>query len=711
MELPGLGTRLRRQLMQTTVFVRSHPIAMVFLLVLMASMLGSDGRVTRIVRESLFDGYQLLLPRERINDSVVVVAIDDASIEALGQWPWPRRLLAQLIDRIQQQQPAAIAIDGFFPEPDRQSPRQQAAALRAEHLDDLADALAKLPDDDALFAAALARATVVLGIGGVSRTPTEALSVGYRPLILQQGGDVQPGLPAFPALLRSVPLIDTAASGHGVLNNISADGITRGVPTLVNLAGSLQPGLAIETLRLAAGAERLQVQAAGSRMRSVQLGDWQIPTDADGLWRLHYSPFEQRPHLPVSALLDGSAPADVLRGRIVLIGYTALGLQDSISTPLGRMPGVESHAEAIDNLLDGRLIGRPHWAQWAERGLLLLISLLALLLVPRLRPSISGSGFIGLALLLLASGLGLFAWRGWLIDVANPLIEGSVVFAYVLVLTLMAAQAQRHQLREALAASREQQARLEGEMDAARRIQMGMLPEPQEELGEEPRLDLAACMHSARSVGGDLYDFGRLTADQVYFLIGDVSGKGLPASLFMALSKALIRNAAQHAEADPGRALSIANTAIARENPEFLFVTAVVAVLDLQTGRLAWSSAGHDAPYLLRAGQPPQRLRGESGPPLCVLEGYRYQSESLQLLPGDALVLITDGITEAESRDGKTFYGAERLSQCLARLGSDTRMSGVIAAMVSDVAAFAEGAEQSDDLTALALRWNGTRPH
>lgn len=707
MKLPGLWNRLRRRLRQTWAYVRSRPVGIVVLAVLIASMLSTNSRVTRVVRENLFDGYQQLLPRERINDSVVIVAVDDASLDALGQWPWPRRLLAQLIDRIQAQQPAVIAIDGFFPELDRQSPKQQATALRALHLDDLALALSTLPDDDALFAAALSRAPMVLGIGGVSRTPTAATSVDYRPAILQTGGDVQPRLPAFPALLRSIPLIDAAAKGHGVLNNIGLDGITRGVPTLVNLAGSLQPGFALETLRLAAGTELLKVQADGARMRAVTLGDWRIPTDADGLWRLHYSRFEQRPHISVSALLDGTAPTDVLQGRIVLVGYTALGLQDSISTPLGRMPGVESHAEAIDNLLDGRLIQRPPWALLAERGLLLALALMALMLVPVLRPSVAGLGFVVLAGLLLIAGLGLFAWQGWLIDVANPLLQASVIFAYVLVLTLIAEQAQRHRLREALAASREQQARLGGEMDAARRIQMGMLPEPQEELGQEPRLDLAACMHSARSVGGDLYDFGRLADHQVYFLIGDVSGKGLPASLFMALSKALIRSAAQHADADPGRTLSDANTAIARDNPESLFVTAIAAVLDLETGQLAWSSAGHDAPYLLRAGQAPQRLKGDSGPPLCVLDGYRYSSELLQLAPGDTLVLITDGITEAEGRDGKSFYGAERLSRCLAGLPAEARMSEVIAAMVADVAAFAEGAEPSDDLTALALRWMG----
>jgi len=329
------------------------------------------------------------------------------------------------------------------------------------------------------------------------------------------------------------------------------------------------------------------------------------------------------------------------------------------------------------------------------------------LVVPWLRPL----GAAGVVLLSLAvsfgGGLLLFRQYGLLIDVANPAIGAILVFAVMLAMTLSETRAQRGRLRQALNDSHVAQARMEGELDAARRIQMGMLPEPGQVLGQEARVEVAARMLPARSVGGDLYDFFLLDESRLFIVVGDVSGKGLPASLFMALSKALTKGAALRSEADPGRALRDADAAIAEENPELLFVTVLAAVLDLNSGRFDWCSAGHEPPWLLPAsGAAPHRLQTKGGPPLCVVDHFDYRSETLQLSPGDALCLLTDGIGDAQNLSG-AFYGQQRIAACLSKPGLGESAQHIVETLLSDTLAFSEGAEQADDLTILALRWHG----
>jgi adenylate cyclase len=196
-----------------------------------------------------------------------------------------------------------------------------------------------------------------------------------------------------------------------------------------------------------------------------------------------------------------------------------------------------------------------------------------------------------------------------------------------------------------------------------------------------------------------------LDANRLYFLVGDVSGKGLPASIFMAVSKALCKSTAlRHGELVED-ILRDAGTEIGRENPEALFVTAFAGVLDAGSGLLRYCSAGHDAPFLLSRGQKGvSQLDSAGGPPLCVIDGYRYIASERQLQPGDTLCLITDGVTEAMNAAGE-MYGQKRLRAVLERLRDAPSVGYVGEAVRGDVAAFVGAAEPADDLTLLVLRW------
>jgi serine phosphatase RsbU (regulator of sigma subunit) len=202
-----------------------------------------------------------------------------------------------------------------------------------------------------------------------------------------------------------------------------------------------------------------------------------------------------------------------------------------------------------------------------------------------------------------------------------------------------------------------------------------------------------------------LYDFFMLDADRLFFLVGDVSGKGLPASIFMAVSKALCKSAALRRSQQVGALLSEASAEIARENPESLFVTVFAGVLDASSGRVQYSCAGHEPPFIFSANDKVKRFEAGSGPPLCVLDGFSYSTAEIQMKPGSTLCLVTDGVTEAMNRAGE-LYGANGLSQVLERARHTQTPAEIVAAIRADLARFVAGAEAADDITLLVLRWN-----
>jgi len=216
-------------------------------------------------------------------------------------------------------------------------------------------------------------------------------------------------------------------------------------------------------------------------------------------------------------------------------------------------------------------------------------------------------------------------------------------------------------------------------------------------------------MIPAREVGGDLYDFFRLDERRLFFLIGDVAGKGLSASIFMAVSKALCKSTILRApEADLGELMSAANAEVSRDNAEMLFVTAFAGVLDLDTGELVYCNAGHENPWLVSAhGAAIRRIVDGGGPPLCAVDDFAYRGARCRMLPGELLCLVSDGVTEAQSV-ASGLYGGWRVQRLLQELRERTPSSNVIVdALRADVQSFEAGAEPADDLTVLVLRWNG----
>ena len=251
---------------------------------------------------------------------------------------------------------------------------------------------------------------------------------------------------------------------------------------------------------------------------------------------------------------------------------------------------------------------------------------------------------------------------------------------------------------ENMAAELEAKKRRRDEMLAAATIQKSILPRPLRPEGALAAIDLHAEMHPAREIGGDFYDFFPLAGDRLAITVADVSGKGIPAALFMAVSRTVLRIGERGD--DMAADMTAANRLLSSENEAAMFVTAFHGVLDLVSGALHYCNAGHNPPYVLRAEGKRETLKA-TGLPFGVDEDMEYRIAEARLRPGDALFLFSDGITEAFNPQGEEF-GNDRLEVAL-----DAARGKAAAGLVADVLAatveFASGAEQSDDITALAL--------
>jgi adenylate cyclase len=400
----------------------------------------------------VFDQYLRWSPRPTPEQSpVVIVDIDDESLRQLGQWPWPRTLLAQLVDSLTQAGVAALGFDIILAEPDRLSPPVYAESLSLAD-PEMAAALRDLADHDQMLAAAMTRSRVVLGLSGLARE----LGGAREPLpayltFAELGSDPRPMLTFFRDSVRSLPVLEAAAAGTGVVTvTPEHDGLVRRVPLIANIGGKLVPTLAVEMLRVATGQRTAVVRSSPTGIEALILQGVAIPTDRHGLAFVHYS--ERRPDLYVSAaaVLKGEVGRERLAGRLALIGTSAAGLGDIKATPVaGNMPGVEVHAQLLETILFNDHISRPATAVGAERVLLLTLGILLALV----GPTVPAALLPPILLLVLGTSLGTswlaFSRYAVLVDGAYPAVGATMVILWLALARYVREQTQRRRVRSA----------------------------------------------------------------------------------------------------------------------------------------------------------------------------------------------------------------------------------------------------------------------
>lgn len=357
-----------------------------------------DPRIVTELKERTFDAYQRLQPRPYLEESPVRIAdIDEASIAAYGQWPWPRSRLAALTRRLGELGAGVVAFDIIFSEADRTSPTQLSADLKESDVPDrdvTLALLAGLPDHDRLFAEAMGKSSVVLGFAASNavneaRPPVRAglAFVGVKPTEV---------LSLFRGTVSSLPILNEASAGVGGINLSARDrsGVVRRVPMLFSDGERIYPGLAIEALRVAQNQKGIIVRGTGSSgdvdtghaaLLDMRVGDFKLPLTDDGEAWVNFSHDTPGRYVSVKDILDPAKEAEVrprIEGSIILVGTSAAGLLDARATPLGELvPGAAIQAQIIEQIIAQDFIDRPDWANGLEIVLTFLLGCLVASLV------------------------------------------------------------------------------------------------------------------------------------------------------------------------------------------------------------------------------------------------------------------------------------------------------------------------------------------
>src|ERR1700733_13589295 len=420
------------------------------LLIGLAALRIADPGPIQELRVRTFDTFQRIDPRVKTARPVTIVDIDEKSLAKFGQFSWPRTRIADLVADLTRLGAVVIAFDVIFSEPDRLNPDVAADTFR--DLDEETRAkLRALPSNDQVFADAMRRSRVVLGESGLPEVVTELDKTLPVTGLAMLGEDPQRFMFEFPGLLRNTQVLERAAGGRGLFSiNPERDGIVRRVPMIMQAQGTTMPSLSFEMLRVATGTDTIFIKTDQAGIQSIGVKGFQIPTDRNGQLWVHFARNDPSIYISAVDVIEGTAPPEKIRGKLVLIGPSAAGLNDIKTTPVSRaMPGVEIHAQVLEAALTKSLLSQPPYGPLLEFGAAILLGILVIAFAPRLGPVTLVAVGALFATVLVGTSWYFYTQHRLLIDFTYPLLSTTAIYLTLIFAAFVREQAQRRQIRSA----------------------------------------------------------------------------------------------------------------------------------------------------------------------------------------------------------------------------------------------------------------------
>ncbi|MFH1848011.1 MAG: CHASE2 domain-containing protein [Candidatus Omnitrophota bacterium] len=586
------------------------------------------------------------------SDDIVLIEIGEDSLSALGRWPFPRDYHASLIDVLKNLGARMVIFDILFSEP----------TAWDMALEDSADSYGR----------------------------------AYFPFALRLDDTKDPGVPSASGI--DAPLlagIERSAAGTGFINKlVDIDGKVRRVPLFIKYEGKLYPHMSLKAACDDMGIPMTAIDL--SRPGYVRIGDrLRIPVDPGGNLLLNFAGkwgkvFEHYSYLDILAAYNdirkGVKPRldlEVLKNKVCFVGLTAAGTHELGPTPVEKLyPMMGIHANLFNNIRNNGYLRRL--SRLWNLMFLIIISALFLRAILKVRP-LSGLFLAAASVLaVFMISVGMFAVAGLWIDVVVPVLalfsiySGTTLYRYLSEI--------RHRLQ------------VERELAIAKSIQQSFLPEaPPRTKG----LDIAATLITAREVGGDLYDF--VEADKkTGVMVGDVSGKGVPAALFMARTMTLFKIFSKEGRS-PAMVLKKINDELTGDYRSGLFVTLLYGLFDSAKKNFIFSNAGHLPAIIVRAkGSGMEVIEHREGMAAGIMEEANFSDKTIELSRGDMVVLYTDGVTEAMDAKRREF-GMDALKEALRSSGDGTSQD-TLDRLLRAIRSFQGRADQHDDITAVVIR-------
>ncbi|MBI3515506.1 MAG: adenylate/guanylate cyclase domain-containing protein [Proteobacteria bacterium] len=436
------------------IFGGPRPYAFAMLVALVALKVANPAFVDEL-EVRVYDVYQQIYPRPAPEMAVRVIDIDEASLAELGQWPWSRKVVGDIVLNAAKAGAAGIGFDVVFAEQDNLSPKRFAAL--APGIDAATkEALEKLPSTDEYFAEVVKQTRAVLGQAERHESGIAANAPGPAALAVLNGTkeSVSRYLLSFENIVGNLPGLEKVAAGRGMfITNPESDGIVRRIPAIVAVGKEVYPTLAIEMLRVAAGASTLLVRQGPAGVEDVVLQgpNYIIPTDGRGRLWPHYSKFNPDRLVSAKDVLHGKPEAlEALKGKLVLLGASAAGLRDIRASPVDKgFPGVEVHAQLLESIMTDTLLTQPAWGDGAERLLTAISGIIMIITLAVVGARWSLIVFLFASISLFAGAWYLYVYENLLVDVAFAIVTAFLIYIVVTYLEYIREQKERQKTRSA----------------------------------------------------------------------------------------------------------------------------------------------------------------------------------------------------------------------------------------------------------------------
>ncbi|WP_440916096.1 CHASE2 domain-containing protein [Candidatus Pelagibacter sp.] len=638
-----------------------------------------------------FDLYQKVFV-EKKDSEVVIIDIDEQSLGKFGQFPWNRRVFAKILDQLNIHNPKAIGFDIFFTEKDKQSPE---AIIKSYGLipSDVAD-IQNLKSPDDIFSEKLKESKSIIAVLGSNVPSHTNYDRKAKARFLSKGGDPKDFTYSYPHSIGSLEKLEKNVKGLGSISFLDQlDGIIRSLPLIVQFDKKIYPTMGLEMVRVGSKQKNIYVELNEVGIKRISARPYKVDSDPNGIIWIKYKKSNKDQFISAGDVYDGKFQSDFFKDKYVLIGASAQGLFDLVKTPLGvTIPGVEVHANVIENILDQSYLVRNPNTYIFELLFSIIIALLTFVLSQKIKPKYSLSIFFGNILAIIIIGFSIYKFRSELVDFSYPIFIVTLTFLTGLYFRFI------EENKMALA-NLQKEAKLLKERELAAGVQKSLFPD----ISKFENFIFAKNV-PARDVSGDYFDVVRSTPEEYFFTLADVSGKGVKAGMYMAKASSIFRTLT-NLKFPLEKVVFGVNNELVEAKFKGMFVTAVFGKLNIKTGEMVFINAGHESILTFDEKKNYEYIKSEM-PPIGIV---KYFTESMVKsstinLKDKTFVVYTDGVTEGYMKNGEEL-GAEGVQKIIDEMSQVTPKS-IVEAIEKELNWGAE--KLRDDITCMAININNT---
>jgi CHASE2 domain-containing sensor protein len=591
-----------------------------------------------------FDSYQKIFKYSEKQDDIVIVDIDEPSLAKFGQFPWGRNVFSKILENINKENPKSVGFDIFFSEKDKQSPEEIIKTYSIEDTD-IKNALQSIEGHDEKFQKTLKETKSVLAVFG-SLVPTKGTyNRKGKARIFAKGGNVKNYVYNYTYSLGSIPILEKNSKGLGSINYITqSDAVVRSLPLIMVFNDKLFPSFGLEMIRVGEKKRSIISNLNDNGIKNISIKPYIFNTDKNSLIWVKYNRSINNNYISAERVFDNNFDNNLFKDKYVLIGASAKGLFDTVKIPTGEtVPGVQVHANVIDNLLKNNFLKRNDNIFIFELIISILISIITFVISQRIKPKYSLSIiFIGL-IIIFVIGLTIYKFRSELIDVSYPMIMISITFLTGLYFRFL-------QENKIALQNLQKEAKLLKERELAGGVQKSLFPD----ISAFENFVFAKNI-PARDVSGDYFDVMKVGPEEYYFTLADVSGKGVKAGMYMAKASSIFRTLS-NLKFPLERVVFGVNNEIIEAKFKGMFVTAVFGKFNPISGDLTYINAGHESIMLFDKLKKIEFIESDL-PPIGIM---KYFAESMVKsktinIKDKTFVVYTDGVTEGYLPNGEEF--------------------------------------------------------